>query len=287
MPEPMDTPAILHHYTSVDSFKRILESRKMRATRFDQMNDESEVQLGVQRLLESVRKHEAHDSHRQYKEFLISGIEGFKGDLQVYVLSFSATADDLDQWRAYAPDGGVAIGFDLKKVAKGFLSDITPHVGGLHVENPIRPNPANQLLRCLYTDKNGNIDLQSLVAERFFQDNSYPVGFRSLERSDQILLASLSVSIYQTICCIKHGAYSTEREWRCLNYRPDPTDYPIRLSDRNRFCIELDFDPKEFIKEVWVSPHGDRQGIESAVTYFKERDQLPFVIHKSRIPFRR
>lgn len=281
-------PDILYHYTSTESFVKIIESRNIRATRYDQMNDYSEIQLGVERLLEAVRRHETDHSSRDYKDFLISAIENYEDDtLEVYILSLSVAADSLDQWRAYAPRGGFAIGFDSAKVRKGFLCDITRKVGGQQVENPIRPNPANRLIRCRYTDKNGYLDLRSVVEERFFKPNSYGALFKRKESIAQsIFSASLSVMIYQTVCSIKHGAYASEMEWRCVNYRPDPDDYPVKLSETNRFYIEMTFDPKEFIKEVWISPHGDREACERAVAFFKQKDDLCFAIENSKIPFR-
>ena len=281
-------PDILYHYTSIESFKKIIESRKIRATRYDQMNDISEIELGLKLFLDTVKNYQVDSALRDYKKFLISGIESYKEDtLEVYVLSLSGDEDSLDQWRAYTPNGGVAIGFDYKKVQEGFLLDITRKADGRQVENPIRPNPANRLMECLYTDKDGYLDLKLIVAERFFKPNSYGALFTRQEPlSQSILCASLSVMIYQTICSIKHGAYTSEKEWRCVNYRPDKNDYPIKLSETNRWYIEMKFDPKEFIKEVWISPHGNKESYESAVAYFKQKDDLCFAIENSKIPFR-
>lgn len=279
---------VLYHYTSIEAFKSIIETRKIRATRYDQMNDDFELMLGVETILDAVKQHKVDESTREYKQFLLSGVESFKEEtLEVYVLSLSATADSLDQWRAYAGEGGVAIGFGTEEVTKGFLVDITPRVGGNAIDNPIRPDPANQLMQCLYTDEDGNLNLAEVVEKRFFQPNSYPAMFGQTERlARNIFLASLSTSIYQTICSIKHGAYKSEAEWRCVNFKPDNNDYPVKLSETNRFYIEMEFDPKEFIKKVWISPHGDTAGFERAVTHLKQQEDLRFEIKKSRIPFR-
>ena len=280
-------PDILYHYTSVESFKKIIESQKIRATRYDQMNDTSEIEIGLNLLLDAVKKYPVHSSLHDYKDFLISGIESYKEDtLEVYVLSLSGDEDSLYQWPAYAPNGGVAIGFDYKKVQKGFLLDITRKVGGGQVENPIRPTPVNRLMQCQYTDKNGYLDLRSIVTERFFKPNSYGTLFtkqKSLAQS--VFYASLSAMIYRTICSIKHCTYASEKEWRCVNYRPDPNDYPVKLSETNRLYIEMKFDAKEFIKEVWISPDGDREACKRAVSYFKQKDDLFFAIKNSKIPF--
>lgn len=283
-------PKILYHYTSIEAFKKIFESGMIHATRYDQMNDTSEVQIGVDNLREAVKNLEIDDSFRDYKDFLISGIEGYKEDtLEVYVFSLSSAADSLDQWRAYAPHGGVAIGFDSKKVQKGFLCDITRKVGGQQVENPIRPDPANRLMRCLYTDKNGYLDLRPVVAQRFFKPNSFPKMYASAQSDATkffFFRLLLSAEIYRTSCSIKHGAYASEKEWRSVNYRPNPDTYPVKLSEPNRFYIEMPFDPKVFIKEVWISPHGYREACKRSVAYFKQKDDSRFSIKNSEIPFR-
>jgi hypothetical protein len=258
------------------------------------MNDKSEVQLGVDKLLDAVKRHEIDESCREYKELLISGIESYREEtLEVFVLSLSGIADSLDQWRAYAPNGGVAIGFGFDIIRKGFLSDITPHIkgfehfGGLEIENAIRPNPANRLIRCEYTDKDGEIDLQSIVAKRFFRPNSYGTMLVTREpRIQSIFLASLSERIYRTVCSIKHGAFRSEAEWRCVNYRPDATDYPINRNNPDKWFVELIFDPKIFIRDVWISPHGKTAIYEQELVQFKEKDDLRFEIKKSKVPFR-
>jgi hypothetical protein len=48
----------------------------------------------------------------------------------------------------------------------------------------------------------------------------------------------------------------------------------------------MKYDPKEFIKEVWISPNGDNESCERAVAYFKQKDDLRFAIENSKIPFR-
>jgi hypothetical protein len=281
-------PDILFHYTTIESFKKIIESHKIHATRYDQMNDTSEIEIGLKLLLDTVKKYPVEPLLRDYKDFLTSGIEDYKeGTLEVYVLSLSEAADSLEQWRAYAPRGGVAIGFDYKKVQKGFLLDIARKIGGKKVKNLIKPTPVNRLMKCLYTDSNGDLDLMTIVAERFFKSNSYPALFaKQQELAQMILHSSLSVEIYRTICSIKHGAYASEKEWRCVNYKPNPHDYPVNLSESNQLYIEMEFAPKEFIKEVWISPNGNNKSCESAVAYFRQKDDLCFTIKNSKIPFR-
>jgi hypothetical protein len=286
--EPQAQPPILYHYTNINAFKSILESRKIRATRYDQMNDDTELQIGAERLLEAVERYDGNDECREYKEFLIAAIRAYReGGLDVYVLSLSEEADSLYQWRAYAPNGGIAIGFDLPKLRKGFLCDITSKVGGAEVEYPVRPDPSIRLMQCTYTDRQGQLDLRTVVGEQFFKDNSYSAIYRRPEPlARKLFCSTLAVAIYQTITCIKHGAYAQESEWRCVNFRPDARFYPRRLNERCRWCIEMEFEPREYIKEVWISPHGDKQACERTIQYFVEGYEWHPVIQRSTIPYR-
>jgi hypothetical protein len=288
--QPNEQPKTLYHYTSIDSFKSIMNERKIRATRYDQLNDTSEIQIGIQRLLETIENLQVAEADGEYKGLLLAGIQSFlrSSPLEIYVLSFSAAADSLGQWRAYSPNGGVAIGFDFQEVQKGFLCDIRPHIpADAHVDDPIRHNPGNFLRRCQYTDRNGCLDLESLVGNRFCTPNSYPAIFASPHAlAHAVGLASLSTMVYQTICSIKHGAYEYEEEWRSFTFRPDPIDYPVHITESNRHYIELAFNPADFVKEVWIGPTGNKESCERAVRHVKETNKLNLAIKMSTIPLR-
>jgi hypothetical protein len=279
------TPTTLYHYTSIDVFQSIIETQTLRATRYDKLNDWSELRLGTDRLLETVKNLGVDDSLHDYKEFLISGIADFQeGTLEVFVSSFSEAGNSLDLWRMYTPAGGFAIGFDFARVQEGFLRDITRSVGGCEVENRIRPDPGNRLMKCHYTDHNGLVDLAEIVAKRFFRENSYAAMFANYG-AHWAFLSTLAVSIYQTICCIKHGAFSTEREWRTVYIQPDPIDYPVMLDGKERPYIELTFDAA-FISDVWISPHQQSDDFERTAADLREEYGLCFAVRRSEIPYR-
>jgi hypothetical protein len=267
-------PDILYHYTSIDAFRNIIESKKMWATRYDRMEDRSEVHIGIDSVVKVVKEHEAGNSGG-YKDFLISAIESYgRGGLQVYVLSLSGDADSPSQWKEYTPLGGVAIGFDSQKVRKGFLCPATK-----------RPQSENQLLQCRYIDKDKYSDLQTFVEEQFFKPNSYCAMFgQQGEIGKRIFCATLSVTIYQTVCSIKDRRYEPENEWRCVNWNPHSDTYPVRRRP-GKCYIEMVFAPEDYIREVWISPYGDRADSERAVTDCRHRNGLHFAIRSSKIPY--
>lgn len=262
---------ILYHYTTLDAFKAIISSGKIRATHYRHLSrDEQELLFGVEKLLEAVNRLDVDDSQREYKQYLICFIELFKSEeLEVYVLSLSENEDSPHHWQSYAPSG-VAIGFCPVRVRNGFPIDITQRVGGEKVENPVRSDPANRFMRCRYID---TLDLPTLVAERFFAPNSYPAIFDKpmMERWINPLLA---VSIYQTICSIKREGFVPDVECRCVHIDPDQNEYPVKPDEKGRPFIEMQFDPSEFVKEVWVGPHAKHLVCEASIASFLETGRL-------------
>ena len=275
----MNAP-ILYHYTSLDAFQSIIRTGRIRATHYRHLaGDQREVLFGVDELLEAVKRHNVDDSQRDYKDYLVEFIDLFKRDaLQIYVLSFTEAQDSPYHWQEYAPCG-VAIGFCQDRVRKGFPIDITRRIGGAKVENPVRPDPANRFIRCRYIHV---VDLQALVAERFFKANSYPAMFGK-PMTERLLHPLLAVSVYQMICSIKQERFVNDVECRCVHLDPDQHEYPVIFDDKGRPFIELQFDPVEFVKEVWVGSHARLQECEAAVASFVKNGRLRRDVSKSAV----
>ena len=260
----------IYHYTGFDAFLKIIEGGRIRATHYD-FEDKEELRLGLRLLLDAVKEHSVEPRDREYKEFLIQGIEGFtQGNLPVYVVSFTETRDSAHHWKNYACVG-VAIGFCRGRVQQGFPVDITRRVSGMNIDNPVRPDPANRWMQCRYVTR---FDLPELVSRRFFTSNSYPAAFRNQSvRANQTIYSCLSVSIYQTICAIKGEGFFDDEEWRCVNVNPDVEDYPV-TTENNRTFIEMQFTRSIFVREVWVGPHDQRQKCEDAIESLRKKGLL-------------
>lgn len=283
-------PKALYHYTSTNAFKAIVENGVMRASRYDQMNDHGEFQFGVDKFLESLAVRDVPQQDMAYFNFLKEGVEAFRKTIHdVYLVSFSAAADSLEQWRAYCPKGGVAIGFKTKAAKTGFLRDISGRFPDKLIENPLRADQRIRLKKCHYSNKNGHFTQIEDLSDAAFAVQSFPDMFRQLQHQPEMgafFSPLLSASLFSTIPFIKHGAYRAEKEWRFVNSHSDERDYPVRLSDTNRFYIELKFLPQKCISEVWISPHGDTRGAENAAEYIRRKFNLKYEIKRSTIPFR-
>lgn len=108
------TPAIIYHYCSEETFVKIVESKALWLTAIDKMNDYAEgnwlthivSNLCNERLATNANDLMAYDS-------LIKSINSRMNKRFHHVACFSSNPDLLSQWRGYANGGkGVAIGFN-------------------------------------------------------------------------------------------------------------------------------------------------------------------------------
>ncbi|MSQ97613.1 MAG: hypothetical protein EXR98_24115 [Gemmataceae bacterium] len=271
--------SILYHYTSLDAFHQIIRAGRIRATHYRHLSgDPQELQFGVTELLTAVKKHPVDELQREYKEYLVWFVEQFETEeLQVYVASFSEQEDSYHHWCKYAPDG-VAIGFCRERVVSGFPIDITRRCGGVRVDNPVRPDPGNRFVQCQYMH---TLDLPALVAKRFFTPGSLPAIFAA-PIPDSMFNPLLAASVYRTICSIKREDFVEDVECRCFHLNPDELDYPIKTDDKGLSFIEMQFDPVEFVKEVWVAPDACHQTCEPVVESLVDQGLLVCDVFRSR-----
>jgi len=119
-----NTPNIIYHYCSLESFMSIIKNNTIRLTNISKSNDSSEICYCFdffQNILKKAIKDftRLHTSDEELKSYF-NGINInnlisraiFNDSLIYYVACFSSEANLLSQWRGYADDGnGVAIGF--------------------------------------------------------------------------------------------------------------------------------------------------------------------------------
>jgi hypothetical protein len=262
-------PSILYHYTSLTAFQSILATGKLRAIHFRHLRgDPREIELGVDTLVDALQRLTVTDDLRDYRQFLIEGVEQFRHeDLQIYVVGFTPLQDSKHHWESYAAD--LAIGFCADRVQKGFPIDITRRLSGHIVPDPVRPDPANRFIECRYIDR---VDLLRLIQDQLFALNSYPAMFGKPHVA-RCFMATLSVTIYRILSSLKHGDFHEDVEFRCVNINPDPDDYPIR-DDHGRPYIEMQFEPSEFVKEVWIGPRSSVNDCERVIDSLRTAGRL-------------
>ena len=277
-PIPPTAPSLLYHYTSHEAFKSIIENGVIRAGHYrDLKNDVSEVNFGTKELRKAVEVHVTDECDAEYKAFLLEGIDQyFLGDLAIYIVCFTSTVDSSHHWREYTPPSqqGIAIGFDSNQVYKGFLTDIGKGLGH-EVPESIQGKPEYRPIHCRYFEQ---FDMAALIAKRFFGHQSYPAIFRSPHVrqgiGQQILLSTLSISIYQTIVSIKQREFFKDMEVRLFH---------LGHQERRRF-IDINFNPINAVREVWIGPGSEQELCRQTVQRLIDEGRLKCEIRFSNIP---
>lgn len=106
----------MFHYTSVDTFLKLIESRVLWASDLSKMNDPDEFTTGI-----SIIKRAFIDKFPQYQDWLNKNrFFGTTNQTLLLGCSFTYDSDNISQWRAYGDDGsGVSIGID-KNILNSF-----------------------------------------------------------------------------------------------------------------------------------------------------------------------
>lgn len=245
-----DPPCILYHFTPFcklqDIFYPTSNPYALWAGHYSKMNDWKEVTTGIELLKRYLRNYKhTEDKVRLFDQ--TAEIQQQKKNC--YIFSLTEEKDILSQWRAYtSPDvGGVALGFDTRKLK---LNNIA-------------------LVPCSYTNYNREIDLNNI-----FQMAKYRVSEKGIhanemqkEKDKELIKFLLSRGgkesdveyqlddLIEVATTTKDYGFFEEKEWRLIVLNPDAS----YSTPENYFKIP--FDPKTWIKEIVISPHGNKEDI--------------------------
>lgn len=107
------------HYTDINALKSILENKTLRFGHYRFLNDEEEFVNGQKILLKKIKDILNYGkANNIVKNALRLRQEEKEKKCPFFVCSFSKKKDDLDLWRAYTKENGVAIVFDREKLEK-------------------------------------------------------------------------------------------------------------------------------------------------------------------------
>jgi len=197
LPEDYDR-TFLYHYTSQAGAHGILDSKSIWADDAFFLNDPQEVAWGREALKTAIERLDT-SKQAQLKQVLssltkVSADDGHQaGGLvrsRAYTVSFSKNEDVLRQWRAYGGSRGVALGFNLKLLAK--------------------TQPDALLAPVLYKE-------QEVLADLFYNDLTTALESdeaRQLKPSDR---RNHLIERYATLLPLaKSPDYEDEEEWRLV-----------------------------------------------------------------------
>lgn len=121
-----DWASTIYHYTNYESFLKIIHSKKFFSTDFRYLNDYMEIEHTYEIALEISRTNLSLDLYESVLKVMHDGKNASINVNPVYITSFSLVKDSLPQWRAYASNGGVALGFGIKKIKNVLVESNLP-----------------------------------------------------------------------------------------------------------------------------------------------------------------
>jgi hypothetical protein len=286
MPED-EQAGILYHYTSFGNFKNIMQSGIIRATHYTELNDWTEVEFGLNKL-ETAFKEYTDTIPEASRKLIESVFHQLKSrTVPLYIFSLSEERNALDQWRAYAPEGGVAIGFKREALVHALCAKRF----GVE-EVPYEYYESNFLTPCRYLKEEDKANIQPVVdrAKDFDAEDLQALSTSDRGMKNLLKIFATMGNITGYCCAIKHHAYKNEKEWRIICSEKTTEPLYVQLNDNNRRYVEMSFDLEEgfkgTIEEVVVSSHGDTTQGESLAHFFHDSLGLDYDIQPSKIPFR-
>ena len=139
--EKLPPPGVIWHYTSVDVLEHFLRG-EIAFSHYRFMNDDLELSYGRQ-LLRDIFDGLKDEGLKKFVEGEV--VDELVADL--YLFCLSRDGDNLYQWRSYTPQGGIAVGFDRRKLYSALHSGLTGEAWSSIAE---RIN--GMLLTCRYND---------------------------------------------------------------------------------------------------------------------------------------
>lgn len=186
---------MIYHYTSVENFIKIIESKELYLFNAFNMNDNLEINW-INHLIDEEFKsfHEKKLIEKTIKLYNLN-------KATPYLCCFSYDGDLLSQWRAYAEDGcGIAIGFDETKFNIGRKLPVTSSSSDL----------CTGLFDCIYDENvqknmiHSSIELAINTRNAFNNDN-------------EVATINLSNSLRMYSLVMKNPAFIEEKEIRLIH----------------------------------------------------------------------
>jgi hypothetical protein len=232
-----ESPARLHHYTSLATAQKILECDNIRLSHAEYSNDQLEM-VQAKEVISRILTLSAASSN--FLAAVLGQYNNIAPNLDAYVFCMSegedqVAQDRLSQWRAYGHDGrGICI--SLNSAGLGNLSYFTP---GLRV-NPVIYCP----------------DLQDLFIEAILQEG---VQMNGGGNPDATAVAATVGALVFATPLMKADGFREEREWRLIFMPPANGPQPtLKFNPRRDFLA-----PFVELKYIWSTLRPELNKVEA------------------------
>lgn len=277
----------LYHYTNIDVLLQMISSNTatLWAGCVSYMNDSTEfryalncLQVGIYErliIIQEAKLEEDTDFPDEKKalDHLRQQIEQKSTEISshYYVFSLSEDPDLLSQWRSYTTHKkGVSIGFSPHKIKQVCESN------------------GFDLFKCVYHENESRRIVDALL-------DRYLCEYRRLNggQCEDGWYEKLSECIeetYRLLLCIKHPAFSEEREWRLVSRRKDPIGSEVKYRVSGTMLVpyvEILIENKPFFHNIVCGPNDQLSLTYHALKNFEYKHNLSgSLVTQSSIPYR-
>lgn len=154
-------PSTLYHYCSPETFLIICQTKRLRYSDLNGMNDFLERRWGLDMFSRTAASFVTHMGELFIKT-MVEAVEAYGAIVCPLAVCFSKDGDVLSQWRAYSQDGsGYAIGFDAKKIVR-----MPARTVNVEYDGEVQLNEIRQHIQSLF-DEFGHADIENEHKDAF------------------------------------------------------------------------------------------------------------------------
>lgn len=292
---------MIYHYTTKEAFLELVKpAAKLYATYFRALNDDEEHKLGFNYVINDYlpRKHKEYVA--LMKPFLENDDKWLSNEhpngllLDPWVMSFSRKRDSLYQWRSYTDvrNGGFALGFEFSELEKLVEVSVKSRRSRRDVDVHAFDYELH-FLPCVYLDvaDKKSKDCADKILDFIFE-NHYLNRIRDAEiEKKEVKGALLTICANLFAAITKNHSFADEKEVRLLMLVKSKFYYDSIEFVGGKPRLEIPFKcethqaVESYVKDVTLSPHGDRCLLRSIADCAARRANLNYKILKSACPY--
>ncbi|CAI2718681.1 DUF2971 domain-containing protein [Nitrospina watsonii] len=280
----------VYHYTPFSSALLILNSKALRATLSNRLNDTQEIIYAKNQTIKEILKLDQSLYPEQIKEDLNSLYESVG---RIYITSFCGKNQNtipyhrdnglLGMWRNYGADGGCAIIFKTRNIydrANSFTKIIA---------DPPKVLPALSMEKVIYEGGNDDdIDFRERL-ERYANNyikfrNNYP-SKKEYQDPNSNIWREFVIDQLNLMLHTKHPAFFEEQEIR-MGLILIEKKFEGEPPKNNPDSFLIPFSPSEDISRIIIGPHRDQQPRYDFLKTHLSLAGLDIEVTKSEIPLR-
>ena len=222
----MSVHMLIYHYTTVDTFLKILDSKAIWASDLSKMNDPQEFTIGIE-LIKKFYQEKFPDLLHWFENDRFVGLDN---EQLLLGCSFSENPDDLSQWRAYGDDGkGVVIGIDRRILS----ASNTLTIPAFYKEDE-RTASFVHFHKVIYDEQ----EFENSVKELLDNIGDFI--------NDTVESFKLSIGLSRLACSFKSDFYKTEREIRAILEHSKRSDIYLDESLKKHKLFDVKFRLSQF-----------------------------------------